>query len=631
LYICAFGYPSSYPLFTIRYSLFTAVTSLSAFDLKSFLASLPAKPGVYRMLDAEGTILYVGKARHLKNRVTSYFRGRAHSDRTQTMVSQVASVEVTVTASETEALLLEYNLIKQHRPRYNVMLKDDKSFPFIHVSTHEYPRIAFYRGARKLPGRFFGPYPSAAATRETLLLLQKLFRLRPCEDTFFANRSRPCLQYQIHRCTGPCVRLVTPEQYAQDVADATKVLEGRNSELIEDLQQRMEDASAKLQFEHAARLRDQIQMLNKIQATQVITRLARNDIDAVAIACERGEFCVSIVFVRGGRNLGSSNFFPRGGIGDESELLAGFLAQYYLSREPPAEILLSRSVEGVEALEQALTMKAGRSVQLRSSVRGTRARWLEMATNNALLGLRIRAADRATVADQLDAVGQELDLGKPPQRIECFDVSHSMGESAVASCVVFGPDGPLKREYRRFNLREIVAGDDYGGIEQAVERRFTRIQRGESPMPDLVLIDGGPGQLSAALEALRRVGVSDLVVVAVAKGADRRVGQERLFFAGRDAPLILPDESPALRLIQRVRDEAHRFAITGHRKSRDRSRRESWLEEIPGLGPRRRRELLKAFGGLQGIRQASVEDLAKVHGISRQLAQEIYERMNPGP
>jgi excinuclease ABC subunit C len=604
---------------------------LSSFDLKSVLASLPAKPGVYRMLDREGGILYVGKARHLKNRVTSYFRGRAHSDRTQAMVSQIANVEVTVTASETEALLLEYNLIKQHRPRYNVLLKDDKSFPFIHVSTHEYPRIAFYRGARKLPGRFFGPYPSAAATRETLLLLQKLFRLRPCEDTFFANRSRPCLQYQIHRCTGPCVGLVTPAQYAQDVADATKVLEGRNSELIEDLQRRMEDASTKLQFEQAARLRDQIQMLNKIQATQVITRLAQNDIDAVGIACERGEFCVSIVFVRGGRNLGSSNYFPKGGLGDESELLAAFLAQYYLSREPPSEILLSRAIEGAEALEQALEMKAGHPVHLRSSVRGTRARWLEMAASNALLGLRIRASNRATVTDQLEAIGHELDLGKAPQRIECFDVSHSMGESAVASCVVFGPDGPLKREYRRFNLRNIVPGDDYGGIEQAVERRFARVVRGESPMPDLLLIDGGPGQLNAALGALERVGASGLAVVAVAKGADRRVGQERLFFAGRDTPLILPDESSALRLIQRVRDEAHRFAITGHRKSRDRSRRESWLEEIPGLGPKRRRELLKAFGGLQGVRQASVEDLAKVHGISRQLAQEIYERMNPGP
>jgi excinuclease ABC subunit C len=607
------------------------VAAAAGFDLKSFLKSLPARPGVYRMLDTAGSILYVGKARHLKNRVSSYFHGRTHADRTLAMLAQVAGVEITVTASETEALLLEYNLIKQHKPRYNVLLKDDKSFPFIHVSGHEYPRIAFYRGTRKLPGRFFGPYPSAAATRETLLLLQKLFRLRPCEDTFFANRSRPCLQYQIHRCTGPCVRLITPEAYAQDVADAMKVLEGRNNELIEDLDRRMEQASTRLEFEQAARLRDQIQMLKQIQATQVITRMAGHDIDAVGIACEGGATCVSVVFVRGGRNLGSSNYFPKGGLGDESEMLGGFLSQYYFAREAPAEILLSRPIEASEALAQALTDKAGHEVEVRSSVRGTRARWLEMARNNARLGLRMRASTRATIAEQLAAVGHELGLERTPQRVECFDVSHSMGESPVASCVVFGPEGPLKGDYRRFNLRGVTPGDDYAGIEQAVERRFARVLKGEAPMPDLLMIDGGPGQLNAATAALARLGVAGLAVIAIAKGADRKAGQERLFFPGRDAPLILSEESPALRLIQRVRDESHRFAITGHRQSRDRRRRESWLEEIPGLGPKRRRELLRAFGGLQGVRQASVEDLAKVHGISRQLAQEIYERMNPGP
>jgi excinuclease ABC subunit C len=603
----------------------------SGFDLKAFLKSLPAKPGVYRMIDAAGAILYVGKARHLRNRVSSYFHGRAHADRTLAMIGQVASVEVTVTPSEMEALLLEYNLIKQHKPRYNVMLKDDKSFPFIHLTSHEYPRITFYRGSRKLPGRFFGPYPSAVATRETLLLLQKLFRLRPCEDTFFANRSRPCLQYQINRCSGPCVRLVTPEAYAQDVAYAVKVLDGRNNEVIEDLGRRMEEASAKLAFEHAARLRDQIQMLKHVQATQVITRMAGHDIDAVGIACEGGDTCVSVVFVRGGRNLGSSNYFPRGGLGDEAEMLAGFLTQYYFSRDVPAEILLTTPIEGTEALEQALAQKAGHTVQIRTGVRGTRARWLEMARNNARLGLRMRASTRATIAEQLEALGHELDLGRAPQRLECFDVSHSMGESAVASCVVFGPEGPIKSDYRRFNLRDITPGDDFAGIEQAVERRFARILKGEAPMPDLLMIDGGPGQLTAATTALARLGIAELAVIGVAKGADRRVGQERLFFPGRDTPLILPDDSPALRLIQRVRDEAHRFAITGHRQSRDRSRRESWLEEIPGLGPKKRRELLKAFGGLQGVRRASIEDLSKVHGISRQLAEEIYERMNPGP
>jgi excinuclease ABC subunit C len=427
------------------------------------------------------------------------------------------------------------------------------------------------------------------------------------------------------------VGLITPELSAQDVADAVKVLDGRNVEVIEDLGRRMEDAASKLAYEQAARLRDQIQMLKQIQTTQVMTRIAGHDIDAVGIAGAGGEFCVSVVFVRGGRNLGSSNYFPKGGLGDEGEMLAGFLAQYYFAREAPAEILLSRPIEGAEALEQALQQKAGHAVQIRTNVRGTRARWIEMARNNADLGLKMRASSKATTTDQLAAVGRELNLGKAPQRLECFDVSHTMGEAAVASCVVLGPEGPLKSDYRRFNLRDLTPGDDYAGIEQAVERRFARVLRGEAPMPDLLLIDGGPGQLNAAMAALSRLGVTDLAVVSVAKGSDRRAGQERLFFPGQEAPLILGDESPALRLIQRVRDEAHRFAITGHRQSRDRSRRESWLEEIPGLGPKRRRELLRAFGGLQGIRQASVEDLARVHGISRQLAEEIYERMNPGP
>lgn len=601
------------------------------FDVRSFLASLPAKPGVYRMLDAEDKLLYVGKARQLRSRVSSYFHGRPQTAKTQVMLGQVARVDVTVTASETEALLLESNLIKRHRPRYNVTLRDDKSFPYIHVTTdHEYPRFSFYRGSRRRPGRFFGPYTSAVATRETLLLLQKLFRVRPCEDTFFANRSRPCLQYQIERCTGPCVGLITPEDYARDVADAMRVLDGRNAEVIADLGNRMERASAELKFERAARLRDQIATLKQIQASQTVTRAGRHDIDAVAIAGDAHEYCVSVVFVRAGRNLGTSNFFPKGGLEGEGEALAAFLAQYYLAREAPDEIVVNGPVEDADLLEAALRERAQHDVRIRSNVRGARARWLAMAKTNAALGLKMRASSRASLTDQLEAVGRELQLGRTPGRIECFDVSHTMGEQAVASCVVFGPEGPLKSDYRRFNLRDLTPGDDYAGLRQAVERRFARIVRGESPMPDLLLIDGGPGQLSAAMAALAALDVQGLLVVGVAKGADRRPGQERLFLAGQEGPLILPPDSAALRLIQRVRDEAHRFAITGHRRSREKRRRESPLEEIPGLGPRRRRELLKAFGGLQGVRHASVEDLAKVHGISRQLAAEIFERMNPG-
>ncbi len=606
------------------------MTGPAPFDLDSFLAALPARPGVYRMLGGDDTILYVGKARHLKNRVSSYFHGRTHADKTLALLGQVKRIEVTVTASETEALLLEFNLIKRHRPRYNVLLKDDKSFPYIHLTAHEFPRLAYYRGTRKLPGRFFGPYPNSVAARETLQLLQKLFRIRPCEDIFFANRSRPCLQHQIGRCSAPCVGLVTREAYAQDIADAAKVLEGRNTELVTDLGRRMEAAAERLQFEAAARFRDQIAMLKQIQASQSVTRIAGRDIDAVAIAGSGAEYCVAVVFVRGGRNLGSTNFFPRGGLGGEGEALAAFLSQYYLAREAPDEILVNRAVEDVDLLEAALRERAGHNVPIRAGVRGTRARWLEMASTNAELGLKMKASSRATVAAQLAALADELGLDSIPQRIECFDVSHTMGESAVAACVVLGPEGPIKADYRRFNLDGLTPGDDYEGLRQAVTRHFTRVLRGERLMPDVLLIDGGAGQLQAARDAFATLGIDGPRTVGVAKGADRRVGQERLFLAGQDTPLILGPESSALRLIQRVRDEAHRFAIAGHRKARARSRLESLLEEIPGLGPARRRELLKAFGGLQGVRQASVEDLAKVHGISRALAGLIFERMNPG-
>jgi excinuclease ABC subunit C len=547
------------------------------------------------------------------------------------MVAQVARIEVTVTASETEALLLEYNLIKQHRPRYNILLKDDKSFPYIHLTAHEFPRLAYYRGAGKVPGRFFGPYPNSVAARETLQLLQKLFRLRPCEDTFFANRSRPCLQHQIGRCSAPCVGLVTREAYAQDIADAVQVLQGRNSELIVELGRRMDDAAGRLQYEAAARFRDQIAMLKQIQASQSVTRIKGSDIDAVAIAGTGPEFCVSVVFVRGGRNLGSTNFFPKGGLGSEAEALSAFLGQYYLGRESPDEIIVSHAVEDADVLAAALRERAGHAVPIRSDVRGTRARWLAMARTNAELGLRMKASSRASVREQLEALRDALGLEAVPKRLECFDVSHTMGESAVASCVVFGSEGPIKADYRRFNLKGITPGDDFGGMRQAVARHFARVQKGEGTMPDVLLIDGGEGQLHAAHAALAELGIRDLLAVGVAKGADRRVGQERLFLAGRDTPLILDPDSAALRLIQRVRDEAHRFAIAGHRKARARTRLESWLEEIPGLGPARRRELLKSFGGLQGVRQASVEDLAKVRGISRPLAELIYEKMNPGP
>lgn len=602
-----------------------------AFDSKSFLANVSQRPGVYRMLGADGEVLYVGKARNLKNRLTSYFVGRAQSAKTMAMVAQIADIEVTVTSSETEALLLEYNLIKRHKPRFNVALRDDKSFPYLHVSTdQDFPRISFYRGARKMPGRFFGPYPNARATRETSLLLQKLFLIRSCTGTFFANRSRPCLQYQIKRCSGPCVGLITKEQYAQDVADAIKVLEGRGAELLEDLGRRMEEAASQLQFERAARLRDQIHGIKAIHSNQSVTRNAEHNIDAVALESSGGDHCVSIVFVRGGRNLGSKNFFPKAGVAEAGELLSGFLSQYYLGREAPAEILISEPIEDADLLEATLSQKMEHTVRIRHSVRGVRARWLEMARTNAQVGLKMRRATEATSHEQLRALAEVFGLEAPPARIECFDVSHTMGERTVASCVVFGPEGPLKSDYRRFNIEGITPGDDYGAMRQALTRRYARIKKREVPMPDLLLIDGGPAQLTEAVKVLKELEIDGLTVAGIAKGADRRAGQERLFLVGQEQPTILPPDSAALRLIQRIRDEAHRFAITGHRQRRAKARRESVLEAVPGLGPRRRRELLREFGGLQGVARAGVEDLEKVRGISRKLAQSIYDILHAG-
>ncbi|MFC4307682.1 excinuclease ABC subunit UvrC [Steroidobacter flavus] len=599
------------------------------FDSKLFLANVSQRPGVYRMIGADGEVLYVGKARNLKNRLTTYFVGKAQAAKTMAMVSQVANVEVTVTASETEALLLEYNLIKRHRPRFNVTLRDDKSFPYLYVTTEdEYPRVSFYRGSRKLPGRFFGPYPNARATRETILLLQKLFLLRPCSDTFFANRSRPCLQHQIKRCSGPCVRLISPEEYRQDVNDAIKVLEGKGGELIDDLAQRMEQASLALEFEKAARLRDQINGIKAIHSTQSVTRNATEDIDAVALVSHGSDHCVSIVFVRGGRNLGSNNFFPKPGIAEAGELLSGFLAQYYLGREAPGEILINEQIEDADTLEQALSERMERTVRIRPSVRGVRARWLEMARTNAELGVKMRRATEATSVEQLQAMQEVFNLPNPPGRIECFDISHTMGERTVASCVVFGPEGPIKSDYRRFNIEGIAGGDDYGAMRQALSRRYARIKKGEAPTPDVLLIDGGPGQLAQATEVLNELEIENVLIAGVAKGADRRPGQERLFLPGHELPTVLPPDSPALHLIQRVRDEAHRFAITGHRARRGKARTQSVLETVPGLGPRKRRELLRQFGGLQGVTRAGIDDLAKVHGIGRKLAQSIFDTLH---
>jgi len=603
----------------------------AAFDPKAFVDGLPARPGVYRMLDAQGEILYVGKARSLRSRVATYFQPSNVQPKVQALIAKTAHMEVTIANSDTEALLLEYNLIKKHRPRFNVVLRDDKSFPYLHLETaHRFPRLNFYRGSRKQPGRYFGPYPSAGAVRETLQQLQKLFRLRNCDDSYFSNRSRPCLQYQIQRCTAPCVGLITPEAYARDVDAAIKVLEGRNDEVNQDLGRRMESAAERLQFEEAAHIRDQLAKLKVIQSQQIVTAGMDHDADVIAATEVDGEFCVALMFVRSGRSLGSTTFFPKAPLAELPEVLAAFVTQYYLEREAPAEIIVERKFEEMPLLEAALAARSGHRVRISASVRGIRARWLEMVRNNAEQALTMRGLKRGSVEASLEEMREVFDLEEPPSRLECFDISHTGGTDTVASCVVFGADGPIKSEYRRFNISGIQPGDDYAAMNQALTRRYKRVRDREVVAPDVLLIDGGKGQLAEAGKVLEELGITGITLIGVAKGADRRAGQEQLFLLGRETPTILPPDSYALHLIQRVRDEAHRFAIAGHRRKRAKRHNQSILETIPGLGPVKRRELLKQFGGLQGILRAGIDDFVQVRGLGRDLAEVIYEHLHPG-
>lgn len=593
-------------------------------DLRRWLKDLPVGPGVYRMLDAQGTVLYVGKAKNLKRRVSSYF-GRTLTPRHERLVSLIADIEVTVTRTEGEALLLESQLIKSLQPRFNVLLRDDKSYPYIQLTTQDtYPRLAFYRGPRQTEGRLFGPYPSAWAVRETLQILQKLFPVRQCEDGFFRHRSRPCLQYQIKRCSAPCVGLVTPEQYAEDVARTVKFLDGRAGEVIDELAAAMDTAAAALEFERAAQYRDRIQALRRVLERQSVIG-EDGDLDLVAAARETDVWCVQVFMVRRGRHLGNTAFFPKAPAEmEESALLAGFLAQFYATHEVPDTLILSTRPDEAEILREALAERAGRAVRLQVEVRGERARWLEMARDNARFALQLRLGSQAGYARRLESLRAALGLADRPERMECFDISHTQGEHTVASCVVFDGEGARKSDYRRFNIAGITPGDDYAALDQALTRRYTRVGQGEYPVPDLILIDGGRGQLAAVNDALQELGLHGLNLVGVSKGPDRRPGTERLWLLGREAPVILPSDSPAMHLIQQIRDEAHRFAITGHRQRRAKARVTSALEDIPGLGPKRRQRLLKHFGGLRGLERAGVEDIAGVEGISRPLAERIH-------
>jgi excinuclease ABC subunit C len=602
-----------------------------SFDPREYIPSLPRRPGVYRMYGYQGELLYVGKARNLRDRVGNYFLASNVDPKVQALVGHIARIEVTLTNSETEALLLEYNLIKEHKPRYNIVLRDDKSFPYIYLpSGHEYPRLVFYRGPRSLPGRFFGPFPSAGAVKETLQSVQKIFRIRNCRDTFFENRSRPCLQHQIGRCSAPCVKLISREDYARDIGAAVKVLEGRNDEVSGELTRAMEKAAEALQFERAAALRDQLAALKQVQAQQIVTAEGDRDIDVFALVGEPGEYAISVMIIRGGRNLGSTCYFPKGALTEPNEALASFLMQYYAETPAPPEILVNLELAEAEALIAALNDRSGTSSRLWRPSRALPARWLAMTVENATQALRMRRARRADIEEMLVSLGELLGLETPPKRLECFDISHTAGEGTVASCVIYGPEGPIKKDYRRFNITGITPGDDYGALRQALKRRYERVRAGEALAPDVLLIDGGLGQINEVHAELEQLGFGTLKLVGVAKGPDRRSGQERLFVHGTETPIVPGPDSKALRVIQRIRDEAHRFAITGHRKRRARRHNESVLETIPGLGPAKRRALLRHFGGMQGLMRAGVVDLEAVTGIGTTLARTLYDHLHPG-
>lgn len=600
------------------------------FDGKAFAAGLSTAPGVYRMYAADDTLLYVGKAGALRKRVASYFSNSPKSPRTLSMLTQVARMDVTVTRTEAEALLLENQLIKSLTPRYNVLLRDDKSYPYVLLTREAWPRIAFHRGARAVPGRYFGPYPSAGAVRETLNLMQKLFRIRNCEDSVFRNRSRPCLQYQIGRCSAPCVGLVEEADYAEAARRATLFLDGRSDELTRELGSAMEQASANLEFEQAARLRDLVASIRTLQARQYVDGHAA-DLDVLACAMQGSQACVLLLAFRDGRNLGTRTFFPKtNGEDSAAEVLGAFVSQYYAEQPAPQEIVLDREIPEAELIEHALAAAAGRKVQLKWNVRSERAGYLDLARRNAEIALVTELGSRNAQTARSEALKELLGLPEVAKRIECFDISHTMGEATVASCVVFDAAGAVRSQYRRYNISGITPGDDFAAMHQAIERRFRRAVEEGGVLPDVLLIDGGAGQLAQAQSALADLGVDGVTLVGVAKGVERRAGHEAL---------VLPDgrelrpgaASPALQLIQQVRDEAHRFAITGHRGKRQKARMTSKLEDIPGIGPRRRASLLKHFGGLAGLKAAGADEIARVDGVNAALAERIYANLHGLP
>ncbi len=601
----------------------------NSFDIPSFLKQLTGKPGVYRMLDADGQVIYVGKAKNLKKRVSSYFNKSDASVKTQVMVKQIKSIEVTVTNTEIEALLLENNLIKQLKPRYNVVFRDDKSYPYILLSSGKYPRLAYHRGAKKEKGEYFGPFPGASAVRHSLSLLQKLFQVRQCEDSVFRNRSRPCLQYQIKRCKAPCVGYISEEDYAKDVELTRLFYQGKNDRVIQRLSERMEQAAEQLDFETAAELRDQIAGLRKLIGKQVISG-TQIDADIFAMSVDAGIACVLVMFVRQGGVLGSKTYFPKySGLNTEDELAESFITQFYLSgKSPPDEVIVGRDSLNFAVLGEAIQQVARKQVRLTAKVRADRADWLDLAEQNVNQALQSRLNLRSSQQEKLSALKKELKLEVLPEHMECFDISHTMGEETVASCVVFRDGAPHRQSYRRFNIKNVTPGDDYAAIEQAVFRRYSRVIKEEATLPQLILIDGGKGQLNAAQKSLDELGLNEVTCIGVAKGTERKAGMEQIFKKGQSVAQVFDNHSPGLHLIQQIRDEAHRFAISGHRHKRGKARVKSWLEDIPGVGPKKRQLLLKHFGGLKNIESASLSDLKKVTGINQDLAEKIYNYLH---
>ena len=602
--------------------------------LRAACRELPNLPGIYRMSDPRGEVIYVGKARSLRKRVASYFnRNSGHTAKVHAMVAAVERFDVTVTANENEALILESNLIKDLRPRYNVVLRDDKSYPYIYAEVdQEFPRLRFHRGARNGKGRYFGPFPNAGAVRQTLNLLQKLFLIRQCEDSFFRNRSRPCLQYQINRCTAPCVGLIEAAEYQVDVRHALLFLEGRDEEVMGYLVKQMEQASAALAFERAARIRDQIKSLQRVQLEQNVAGVA-GDFDVVAAAVRNGVGCVQVFFVRHGRMLGNKAFFPaHTNEASSSEILDAFLPQFYLAnhsdRDVPGDIIVGEKISDGAWFAKALSQRCGHRIGVRDAVRGERAKWVRMAQENATLAVDQRLSSAAGQVERMTALSALLDRDQLVERIECFDISHMSGEATVASCVVFDQNGPRKADYRKFNIKDARAGDDYAAMYEALHRRYSRLKREDGTMPDILLIDGGKGQATQALDVLKDLQIDEVMVIGIAKGTTRKPGLETLLLNDGLREYRLAPDSAALHLLQHVRDEAHRFAIEAHRRSRANNRNRSPLEEISGIGAKRRQRLMQHFGGLQGVGRAGIDDLRRVPGISRELAQRIYDLMH---